>query len=433
MAGSWEKGLAATSDLYPARRGLRDVRGIVHLHSIYSHDACDGRPREGGVPSQPCHDNLRAALCKTRQDYAMLTDHDDAMADARWEDLFVPRAGDEKVLLDGKHVASWLACAGESHRVLLQVGGENDSMPLGLEAHVSDDVKKRHDLMNGTDAASFDAFRANGAIVAFAHTESKSLELLRAARAEAVEIYNLHANLDPKIRTLMGMDPTAAIVRLGPFLQNRPDGPEPDLAFIALAEELPAEITKWNTLLSEGRRVTGTAGSDAHENTLQAPMADGERGDGYRRVLRWFSNHLLVAELTPRAIKDALRAGRGYALFEVLGAARGFDVRAEAAGKVVELGGEVALAASPVLIVEPPQVGSGSTLRVRVVLADRAEGTEVASGDGTQKLTFAPTKAGAYRVEVRMTPHHLRPYMAGAEKQLLRELPWIYTNAIWIK
>jgi hypothetical protein len=432
VALPWDKGLPSTSSLYPQRRGWRDVRGIVHLHSVYSHDACDGRPREGGMPSQPCHDHLRSALCQTRQDFTMLTDHDDSMADGAWDDLFLPRPGDEPVLVGGKHVASWLGCEGSGHRVLLQIGSENETMPLGLEGHVSDDLVQRHALLNGTDAVAVAALRAQGALIAFAHTESKSLELLRQAGAEAVEIYNLHASLDPKIRTAMGMDAAAHLVRIGPFLQNRPDGPEPDLAFLAVAEDLPAELTKWNTLLSEGRRVTGTAGSDAHENALQQPMADGERGDSYRRVMRWFSNHLLVSAVTPADVKQALRSGRGYALFELLGPAQGFDVRAEANGVVTELGGEVALAESPVIVVDPPRTVGGEALLVRLVLADRPEGSVVATSDGTAPLRYSPTKPGAYRVEVRMTPHHLRPYLAGADKQLVREMPWIYANPIWV-
>ena len=91
----WERGLPATSTLYPVRRGLRDVRGIIHLHSVSSHDACDGNPRPKNMRAMPCYTDLRDGLCGTRQDYAMLTDHDDNMADQDWEELFTPMDGDE--------------------------------------------------------------------------------------------------------------------------------------------------------------------------------------------------------------------------------------------------------------------------------------------------------------------------------------------------
>ena len=84
------------------------ARGIVHLHSPYSHDACDGMPRSAtGVPNEPCLEHLRAALCTARIDYAALTDHDDSMADEDYLALFHTRPGDAAVLdSSGAQIAS---------------------------------------------------------------------------------------------------------------------------------------------------------------------------------------------------------------------------------------------------------------------------------------------------------------------------------------
>ena len=56
----------------------------------------------------------------------------------------------------------------------------------------------------------------------------------------------------------------------------------------------------------------GTAGTDAHQNVLPILLRDGERGDSYRRMLRWFSNMVLVesGEPTPATAQAALEAGR---------------------------------------------------------------------------------------------------------------------------
>src|SRR5438445_9308455 len=65
-------------------RGLVPARGIVHLHSPYSHDACDNMPRDPlplGVPNETCLDDLRSALCAEKIDYAALTDHNTSMGD----------------------------------------------------------------------------------------------------------------------------------------------------------------------------------------------------------------------------------------------------------------------------------------------------------------------------------------------------------------
>src|SRR5688572_8910110 len=80
MLPAWDKTLPPASVLGDWN-GLTAARGIVHLHSPFSHDACDGNPRPGGVPNEPCLQSLRAALCTARIDYAALTDHDDTMAD----------------------------------------------------------------------------------------------------------------------------------------------------------------------------------------------------------------------------------------------------------------------------------------------------------------------------------------------------------------
>ena len=236
----------------------------------------------------------------------------------------------------------------------------------------------------------------------------------------------------------MGLDPTAPLGRLGPFLRRDDPGLVPDMAFLAMHEDLRAETDAVDALLAEGTRIFGSAGTDAHQNTLPAPMADGERGDSYRRILRWFSNHLLVDEVTPQKIKQAIQAGRGYVLFEAYGPALGFDAHVEnAGGSDLELGSDVSLASSPTIVVQPPHVETATgvqapVIRTRLLLIDRPGGTEVAGADGQQRIRHVVQKAGAYRVEVRITPHHLRPYL-GMQTQLIREFTWILTNPFYVK
>src|SRR5262249_2062431 len=90
----WQKELLPTSGLHFAQsaRGLRVVRGITHLHSVYSHDACDNNPQPGGQPNAPCLADLRRGLCQTRMDFALLTDHATLMADTPFPDLFLTDA-----------------------------------------------------------------------------------------------------------------------------------------------------------------------------------------------------------------------------------------------------------------------------------------------------------------------------------------------------
>jgi hypothetical protein len=439
---AWPRGLDPTAKLYPVRRGLRDVRGIIHLHSAFSHDACDGNPLPSGVPAEPCHHELLQGLCATHQDFVFLTDHDTSFSDHDFETDLGAAPGklpaDPVLSATGAHIASWLHCD-DGTRMLLQVGSENEVMPIGLESHVSDDIPTRHALMSGSDAQSYAAFRAHGALVSFAHTEAHPLDQLHLAKPDTVELYNIHANIDPKIRVVMNLDPTAPLGRLGPFFRQDDEALIPDLAFLAIYEDLPAEKNPYQQILAEGTRLYATAGTDAHQNTLPMAMSDGERGDSYRRMMRWFSNHLLVDEVTPQKLKAAIKAGRGYVLFEVFGPALGFDAHMESADALMaEMGDEVLLSGKPTLIVTPPHVDLAPgqvapDLTVRVIRADKPEGTLVATGDGKAALRYVPDRAGAYRVEVRIVPRHLGGYMGQSEKALMREFAWVEGNAFYVK
>jgi hypothetical protein len=53
----------------------------------------------------------------------------------------------------------------------------------------------------------------------------------------------------------------------------------PDLALLAFFSVNQPSLDRWDALLAEGQRIAGTGGCDAHENTLQMMLPDGERGD----------------------------------------------------------------------------------------------------------------------------------------------------------
>src|SRR5678815_87582 len=127
---AWRMDLAPSSEM-GERRGLEPARGIIHLHSPYSHDACDGQPRidETGPIDEDCLADLRAGLCTTRMDFAALSDHDATMADEAFEDLLLVRGDDQLVMVDEQPVASRMAYAGGG-RVLVTVGSENPIMPI---------------------------------------------------------------------------------------------------------------------------------------------------------------------------------------------------------------------------------------------------------------------------------------------------------------
>lgn len=436
---AWDRTLPEASVL-GVHRGLTPARGIVHLHSPYSHDACDGNPRPGGAPDEACIADLRTALCTDRIDYANLTDHDDTMADEDFIKLFSMRGPDQPVMRGADQIASRITCA-DGHQVLVTVGGENELMPIMLDRHVAGTVQQRHDTYNGFTAADADAYRAAGGLVWVAHTESKTLDELMAAQPDGIEVYNLHANIDPDIRRdYLGLAPGAAFSAAAEFADTNPGHPEPDLAMLGFfAPNLPA-IQKWETLLGQGRKVAVTAGSDAHQNAIPIPLADGERGDSYRRVLRWFANFALVRDPHDVGqIEEALRTGQMFAAFELLGTPEGFDALATTpSGAQIELGGTVPATEGATLTVEVPVVRGldpalpAPTIRARVLWISPA-GTEVLA-QSDHHLDVHLGAKGAYRVEVTIIPSHLGPYLGdlGPDRAEV-ELPWIYTSPIYVR
>src|SRR5262245_17155713 len=105
----------------------------------------------------------------------------------------------------------------------------------------------------------------------------------------------------------LGLPSSTAIANAVEFADTNEGGPEPDLALLSFLTPNTPGIERWNQLLADGKHVPATAGSDAHENALPVMLADAERGDSYRRVLRWFSNVVLVDDpKDPAQIKAAL-------------------------------------------------------------------------------------------------------------------------------
>jgi hypothetical protein len=429
---AWDKSLPDSSVL-GSWRGLVPARGIVHLHSPYSHDACDNMPRDSqGVPNEPCLQDLREALCIDHIDFAALTDHDASMADEEFPTLFSMRGSDEAVLDgSGAQIASRMTCD-DGHKVTITVGGENDLMPVMLHRHVPGDAQARHDTYNAVDTTAEQAFRDAGGLVWIAHTEQHPIDQLRMLQPDGIEVYNLHANIDPKIRgPYLNLDPDAAIVAAVQFADTNDGHPEPDLALLSFISPNQPAIDRWNQVLADGRHLPATAGSDAHENALPIMLADGERGDSYRRVLRWFSNIVMVSDpQDPAQVEAALGKGRLFAVFELLGTPEGFDIHAGAG----ELGDTVPVGTT--LEVAVPHVRNldkslpAPTIVATVYRIDASGPTMVATG--SDALSVPMSAPGAYRVEITMVPHHLGPYLGDlGTSEAEQTVPWIYASPIY--
>lgn len=421
---------------WPAPQGYQWARAIVHLHSTHSHDACDGTPRlEGNAYNMPCLESLRAALCQTRVDIAWLTDHPTHMTEVPFEDALLHLSAKGDVLLrDASQapIANQITCD-SGHKVMVRAGAEDDLMPLGLNRHVDQDPAERSRIHNSRAQADAQALRDAGALLWQAHAEERTLEVLRGVRLDGMEIYQLHANIDPRLRRdWLGLDPTAPLTALAPFLRAR-NTMHPDLAFLVFLEDNAPALNKWAALLQE-RAIVGTAGTDSHENVFKQLTTDGERLDSYRRMISWFSNYVLIqGERSPSSAQAALKAGRAFIGFDVLGDAGGFEAWMEVDGQRHELGASVQDGQSATLRFNVPALvgpsGAPAALTWRVLRASGESWEEVATGSSVGQQMLALPSAGAYRVEVRTSAEHLRALMTGFESYASRSFPWIVTNA----
>ncbi|MBX3248276.1 MAG: hypothetical protein KF901_13940 [Myxococcales bacterium] len=435
----WPGELPPTATL-GERRGRSIARTIVHVHSPLSHDACDGEGWvDGELADAPCLASFRASLCRLHVDAAMITDHSPHVNEVPFADALWIVGDDEPVVdAEGRTHASRMACEGSSHRTLLTVGSENRLMPIGLRRHPGETtttVRELGELYDASSPEAIRAFREAGAAIWVAHTEQQSVDDLRRWGVDGLELYNLHADVDPRIRDQhLGLSDGSYLGRLLDFSMSRLNL-APDLAVLSFLSRHDVSLAKWDTLLAEGRRVSATGGCDAHENTFPTMLADGERADSYRRMMSWITNHLLVDEVGPEGVADALARGRLYVVHEVFGTPVGFDFVAEHEGVSAEMGEDVPLGAT--LRVARPTLPAGfpsdPAPTVEIVLLRAADGggeevARVSTGD----LSYVADVPGAYRVEVRMVPEHTRPYLGTRADMLIREVVWVYSSPIFV-
>ncbi len=428
----WSPGTVYATARGANTRGFLDRRGLIHAHSVYSHDACDNEPVKNGERDAACFDDFRRGLCQVKHDFVMLTDHRESFTETPFPDnvLYRPDRGDRLVERDGAGVANIAACPDGSSSLIL-AGSESGFMPVGLEKHASADVEMRDAIYGSQDASAIETLKSLGAVVLVAHTEDWSLEQLSDLPLDGFEMYNLHANTLRSAGNALEL-----LVRLD---QKDPGLPHPDLVLINLLSEDERYLQKWGTVLARGHKRTTTMGTDCHRNTFPQLAQDGERIDSYRRMMGWFSNHLLVREgYDDRGLKEALKAGRLYGVFEVFGFPVGFDFYAQGAS-IEEMGAEVGLSEGSVLVVKMPAVqeldpaATPPVLTIRLLRAIE-DGFEEVAKSSDAELRFTPVVAGAYRAEIRVEPRHLEKHLGDSARTVTKtSFPWIYSNAIYVR
>lgn len=484
---------ASTSDATTGEPAPADPwteqRGALHLHSPYSHDACDGAGLMNGAPNPGCLTDLRTALCGSGHHFALLTDHPAHMQEYPFEQvlLYNAKAGDELVV-DGDTTYNRMRCA-DDHRVLLAAGYESThTLPLGLHHHVDPSLYAglTDDKPLAEAKALIDGLKAGGAVVGIAHSEESDLSAARIIDVglDAMEWYNPHGNF----KTALGGDNIAGnpdkvlelLQGLLPFMIGADSGAHPDLVYLRLLPKWPVEgFAKWREV-QRTRPITGILGSDVHQNVAVDPicvdpnpilqaacvaaadailpdalaglvtggtltMLDGDRLDSYARILRWLENRVLVptGELDLAGLQDSLRKGRNYGLFAVFGDPQGLRFAGRAPDdSLLWIGdaspGPVALElrvpARPVAMdgaAFSAAEGDKAIVRAELWRTDAEGSTKVHESTGLGAVVpFTAEAPGAYHVELWIRPQHLVGAL-GSEKDLADAwYLWVITNPI---
>lgn len=452
-------------------RGVIQYRAIVHLHSAFSHDACDEKGLDAdGKPNMACVRRMKASLCKERIDVAFMTDHPSFMAEQSFEDLLYAEIdrGDELVT-DGQGGVRGVSfdCEGTDRRVFLVPGFEGThTMPIGLQRQLPDAELYGTSFTTTTDDAALveltEAVRDAGGLVAIAHSEQDSIDAqtIAAHDVSAMEIYNFHANFNEVI----GDGLADMITQLNPFLGPVEEAIPGDLvAFLMLGKYPEAALEKWKDVLAI-RPITAIAGSDVHENvvfpaicaeldcsdlaedypnlvaalTTGGPLAlsDGERIDAYDRVFRWVTNHVRVKGIGDPTLEPqrGLEEGRNLVVFGLLGDPTEFDFVAQEPGDgpYAEIGDTASGDAS--LWIRPPTIPDGSQVRIKlhhvgpegaVVVSDEESNGSWKEATGLQK--------GAYFVEVWMQPLFLAESLGELSYLAEGSYRWVVSNPIYVK
>jgi hypothetical protein len=201
------------------------------------------------------------------------------------------------------------------------------------------------------------------------------------ALADAMEVYNQNSEF-------AAASPAAIYWRAMLF--------QTDHFLLDLAPRPDANLALYDTMTA-GARVTLVAGMGAPDNL----SVMGSKVGTFAQLFLFYTTHLLARERGVDALMDAMHRGHAYVSFDILGYVGEFAFYAQngdtKTGTKAMMGDEVHLAAGLALKTELPAKAD------RIVILK--DGVQAASAGDAMDLEYAPTAAGAYRVEAWRRGH----------------------------
>lgn len=381
--------------------GYDDVRTLLHVHSAFSHD------------SRGTIEEIVAAAKEAGVRVIMFTEHPASHYD---------------YIVDGHQ--------GAKDGVLLIPGAETE----GFLAY------PRRSLQ-GEPRADRQAFadrvrNADDGLVFLCHLEERMDWDVKGLTGN--EIYNTHADFKDETKFVAALRSPLGLLTLATTVKRFPQE-----VFGALLDYPADYLKRWDELCQEARH-TGISANDSHHNQayrgritedgkiqledalgeklmkldpnsippLKLLVGDKQPGelifdldlDPYVRSFRHVSTHLLLGEVTPENVWDALKNSRAYVAFDWLADPTGFVYRADAAEQNWPMGSEVTLCEGLRLRAEAPLAGQFKLIRDGRIVHEAADSA----------IDVPLDQPGVYRVEVWLT--------LAAEPR-----PWILSNPIYVR
>ncbi len=399
-----------------------------------------------GSISESCLSDLRSSFCSNHVDFAFISDHPNNFEYHEIPELLSLKTGDALINNSGTATANQMSPCSDNFSPVYTVGFENNKglMALGMNQHLDASQSVRDSLYNQQSlTVRNQLYEQAGALVVIPHTESQTVSAIEAIQPDAIEIYNIHANIDPKIRlNYLGLSPFGGISKVAAYSMDPYHQLNSDFAFFAFFKISQIYFNIWDQLIADNYHVTGLVGTDAHENIPGLYDSSGERLDSHRRLVRFISNYVLLKTMTVDSVKDAIRSGQTSLVVEGISVPSGMDFFGNEGTTIVEIGHTASLASSNgsvMLTAKMPSIQGGVPagtqspgIRMELRKVQPGGSDQVVASSSSGDLVYNATSAGAYRLQVYIVPRHLKIYLGGLFSQADSEYTWIVTNHIFV-
>src|SRR5262245_9085456 len=241
-------------------------------------------------------------------------------------------------------------------------------------------------LDGGTPQEFAEVVRRQDGLVFLSHLEERMDWEIRGLTG--TEIYNTHADFKDEKKLIAAMRNPLWLLQTAELFRKYPQE-----AFSALLDYPADYLKRWDELCEKAPH-TGIAADDAHQNVgMAVRLLDGGKArledalgkklfeadvatlpplaalakykkpgdtlfqlrlDPYENSLRHVGTHLLLTELSEKAVWEGLTAGRAFVAFDWLADATGFDFAATSGARRHEMGSRIALSADLTLRAQAP-------------------------------------------------------------------------------